>query len=498
MSHAIGARLQGVGLTLNGKAILKNINLEFPASSNTALLGVNGAGKSQLLKILVGERWPDPDDRGQMIYVDARAKVLEKRDILARIALVSGERQDKYLRYDWNFSVQRVVGTGCHGDDRPIVNLSAIERRRVTKLLQRWDLWHLRRRRFLTLSYGERRRVLLARALAVRPKLLLLDEPFNGLDDASRHTLDRELRHLAKARITVIVTGHRAEDIPRAFTRIVVLKSGRVQHDGLRCALVTRSLQESPEKPRLATVAMVKSHKRRRMPLVTLRNASLYRDYRPVLRGVNWVIGPQENWAIVGANGSGKSSLLRCLYGDLPIALGGVLERRGHAPGVHIEEWRRRIGLVSPELQAEYLDDVTLLELVVSGIRASIGLDFPATAAERSLAAQALQTVGLICDYGRPVARFSYGQRRLALFARAIVRHPEALLLDEPLTGLDTVWRVHVRTLLSHLAQGGMQLVMATHHRTDLIPEITHVMGLKNGSATVGRRADTGYFSPLM
>ena len=498
MSCAIGARLTHVRLMLNDNAILKNISLEFAASSNTALLGVNGAGKSQLLKILVGERWPDPDGRGQITYTDARGKVLEKSDILSKIALVSGERQDKYLRYDWTFSVQRVVGPGCLGGDRPIVKLSAIERRRVTKLLQRWDVWHLRRRLFLTLSYGERRRVLLARALAAQPGLLLLDEPFNGLDDSSRRTLDRELRRLSKARITVIVTGHRAEDIPRVFTRIVVLKSGRVHHDGARCALVTRSLQESPVKPRLATVAIVKNHKHRSMPLVTLRNASLYRDYRPVLCGVNWVIGPHENWAIVGANGSGKSSLLRCLYGDLPIALGGVLERRGHAPGVHIEQWRRRIGLVSPELQAEYLDDVTLLELVVSGIRASVGLDFPATAAERSLAAQALQTVGLVCNSERALKGLSYGQRRLALFARAIVRRPEALLLDEPLTGLDTVWRVHMRALLSHLAQGGMQLVMATHHRTDLIPEITHAMGLKNGSATVGRRADTGYFSPLM
>src|SRR5208282_6084818 len=97
--------------------------------------------------------------------------------------------------------------------------------------------------------------------------------------------------------------------------------------------------------------------------LVELRAVDLYRDYRPVLRDLYWTIGPGEHWAIVGRNGSGKSTLLRFLYGDLSAALGGHVVRRGHPAGTHIESWRRRIGFVSPELQAEYLDHISVADL---------------------------------------------------------------------------------------------------------------------------------------
>ena len=486
----VGVRLERVSLELGGRRVLRALDLDVAPGERVLLLGANGAGKTQFLKLLAGERWPTPRSgrpragREARRYRDARGRARQLPDLLPRIALIGGERQDKYLRYEWNFSVQRVVGTGCHGSDRPLAPLTPAEARRVRGMLRRLGLWRLRRRRFLALSYGERRLVLLARALAGRPRLLLLDEPYNGLDRRCRALLDRDLERLARTPLTIVLAAHRRADAPPCFERALVLERGHLVHDGARTAVRGAWLTQTAPRARAApSRAQRAAVARSGEPLLELDHVDLYRDYRPVLRGLNWRLAPGEHWAVLGANGSGKSTLLSCLYGDLPAALGGEVRRRGHARGTPLSGWRQRIGLVSPELQADYFERLTLLEFVASGRRASIGLAWPASARERAAARAALKRAGLKVDPRRDARDLSYGQRRLALVARALVRRPEALLLDEPLTGLDAPTRVRLLRLLERLADEGVQLVVAAHHATDLPRAINRLLVLRGGRA---------------
>jgi molybdate transport system ATP-binding protein len=509
----LGVELERVKLVLGGRAVLRDATLAVEPGAKCLLLGANGAGKTQLLKLLAAERWPTPTGRERRVYRDGAGETLGIPEILDRVAFVGGERQDKYVRYEWDFTVQTVVGTGCHGVERPLRALRAEERARVRALLRRFDLWGLRRRRFLTLSYGERRLTLLARALAARPGLLLLDEPYNGLDATARATLDRELARLARSRTTIVVSAHRAEDAPDGYGLVFVVEAGRVSYAGPRAAAPGEWLREAaaagePTAParrsraaatpapsgvaaareigtRARDAARTNGLVSGAAPLIRLRGVDLHRDYRPVLSGLDWDVARGEHWAIVGANGSGKSTLLRFLYGEFPAALGGIVERLGHEPGTHLEEWRRRVAFVSPELQADYRDRVTVEELVVSGLRASVGLGEPPTVTERRRARAALRRCGIVDWAKRPFHELSYGQRRLALLARALVLRPELLLLDEPLTGLDAAWRARVRALLSAVAAEGTQLLMAVHHAEDRVPEVRRVLQLRNGRATV-------------
>lgn len=502
----IGVQLEHVSLELGGRRVLRDVALDVPPGAKLLLLGANGAGKTQLLKLLAGERWPTPTRarRERREYVDARGRALALPDLLPRIAFVGGERQDKYHRYEWNFAVEYVVGTGCHGTDRQLQPLTAAERTRVRGVLRRLGLEPLRERRFLTLSYGERRLVLLARALAGRPRLLLLDEPYNGLDTRARTVLGRELTRLARTQLTIVTSAHRAEDAPGAFREVAVIERGRVAYRGPRArapaawlappatdATAVPKAASSPRGSGRATPSSPRAPRARGQalpPFVALRGVDLYRDWRPVLANLDWTIAAGEHWAIVGPNGAGKSTLLKLLYGDLHAALGGVVERRGHPPGSHVQDWRRRVGWVSPELQGEYLDDLSVAEVVASGLRSSIGLLAPASARELARARGALARVGLASAAARRFRALSYGQRRLALVARALVHAPEALLLDEPLTGLDAPARARMRRLLSRLARDGVQLVVAVHHPEDLVPEIRRVLRLRNGRAIAGTR----------
>jgi molybdate transport system ATP-binding protein len=206
-------------------------------------------------------------------------------------------------------------------------------------------------------------------------------------------------------------------------------------------------------------------------------------EYRAVLKQVNWQLRRGRHWAVFGANGAGKSSFLKLLYGDLAPALGGRIERAGCPPGTHISEWKRRVGLVSPELQTTYLVDVSVLELIASGRHSSIGLVDSMTRAEERSAHKWLEFFELTSFAQRRPRELSYGQLRRALIARAMAADAEILLLDEPLTGLDPAQRAAMKRLLQRLMQRHVTVVAAVHHAEDLPQGVAHALHLHNRRA---------------
>jgi molybdate transport system ATP-binding protein len=215
--------------------------------------------------------------------------------------------------------------------------------------------------------------------------------------------------------------------------------------------------------------------------LLRLSKVALFRDYRPVLRSFDWQVASGEHWAIVGANGSGKSTLLLLLYGDLHPALGGRIERAGLPAGMPISEWKRQVGYVSPELQADYFLAPSIEHLVASGRYASVGLNQPLSAADRRAVKPWLGFFALESVRERRPRQVSYGQLRLALLARAMVNKPRLLLLDEPFTGLDPALHAYVMAALQRLAQAGVQLIIAVHDAADLAPAISKLLKIGAG-----------------
>src|ERR1700722_15481773 len=205
----IGVQLRGVGLKRADRSILRDINWKIRPGQRWVLAGANGAGKTQLMKLVAGSVWPTPGAGASRRYLWRGEVWASPRLVQEAIAYIGAERQDKYERYAWNHTVRQIVGTGIHRSDIPLDALSGADERRIGRLLARLAIGHLSERAFLSLSYGERRLTLLARALAARPGLLLLDELLNGLDADNQKRALSWLDRSAASRLPWILATHR-------------------------------------------------------------------------------------------------------------------------------------------------------------------------------------------------------------------------------------------------------------------------------------------------
>jgi molybdate transport system ATP-binding protein len=463
--------LSRCSLILDGHVVLDDIDFALHPGERWALVGPNGSGKTLLLKMLRGDVWPTPTGR------ERRTSRLDKE----HIAYVGPERQDKYVRYGWNLTVAQVVTTGLFDEDIPLTKPSRSQQQRVVRVLKRFGMWGLRRRRMLALSYGQRRLALVARAFVGDARVLLLDEVFNGLDARAREKLRRALQR-PRGGHEWILTSHRPKELPMNVTGVARIEGGRIVGKGRRegQSALRRRIELPTGPARTMNVSGSST-------LVSISHADIYRDYRLVIRDLNWTLRSGEHWAVLGANGAGKSTLLSLLYGDLHPALGGTIERAGLSAGERIEDWKRRVAWVSPELQADHFAAHSLEEVVISGRYASIGLNDPPTAADRRSARRWLEYFGIAALRERGPRSVSYGQMRLALLARAMVNDPELLLLDEPCTGLDGDVRARVLHEIERLARGGTQIVMAVHDVEDIVPAVRHVLQLKGNARWVAK-----------
>ena len=220
-----------------------------------------------------------------------------------------------------------------------------------------------------------------------------------------------------------------------------------------------------------------------RESLVSLRRASAWREGARVLQDISLDVRRGDCWLVHGANGSGKSSLIQMLYGDLGVASGGSIARVGIEPGVPLRSFQQRVGLIAPELQAIYPRHLSVLDLVASGMHASIGLNSGPLEHEQTRARRALRRVSAAALAQRTVRTLSYGQLRRVLFARALINEPDILLLDEPYAGLDARTRSALRSLVERAMADGTTIVMTTHHLDEWPLRATHEIELARGRA---------------
>jgi molybdate transport system ATP-binding protein len=460
--------LEHVDVDLLGSPVLHDITWRIARGEHWGIVGANGSGKSTLLGLISGAVWPAPD-RGTRRYDFGDGAETDAVRARNEIVLVGHELQDRYARLSWNFTAVDVVLSGIYRTDVPRRRPSAAERQRALVVLQRLNCDGLAKRKFLELSRGEQRRVLIARAVAFEPTILLLDEPASGLDRAARTELAAMLA-LVAAECTLVATAHVPEDLPPVIPRYLTIAGGRIVATE-RARPVTRAPAEGtraqePRRPNPASATTA---------LIALDAADVWLAGRRVLAEITWLLKAGEHWLVTGPNGSGKSSLLRLLHGQLRPALGGTVAWPAFGNPRDIWELRKHVAWVAPELQAAYRYPSTVRACIASGFTSSIGQTRRVSAAEAGRIEQLLAELELEALAERPLATLSYGQVRRALIARALATKPRVLLLDEPWEGLDAPMAALFNRTLDRMAAHGTQLVCASHldaHREHFTHEL--------------------------
>ena len=358
---------------------------------------------------------------------------------------------------------------------QPIAPLSEIE-----QLFEMLNLTDILDKSIIFLSSGELRKFLLIKVILTHPKLLIVDNPYIGLDSASRKSLDAMFSSMAKINgMQLLLLLSNPADVPEIVTHVMPVKDmecmgARTRQEFIAdTALHTQLFNYSSVEPVLPEKLREASEHQ-----VTFRmeDVNIVCGNRTILKNVDWELKNGEKWALTGPNGSGKSTLLSLVYADNPKSYSNTLYLfdRKRGTGESIWDIKSRIGYVSPEMHLYFMEDIPLLRIVASGFFDSIGVFRKCTPEQETIAMEWIKCFGIEDIAHRSFLSLSSGEQRLALLARAFVKDPDLIILDEPLHGLDVANKERASKIIeSFCDRKGKTLVYVTHYTHEIPQAVT-------------------------
>jgi molybdate transport system ATP-binding protein len=481
--------LQKVSNRLWDKPILKNITWSTKFGQSWAILGPNGAGKSTLIKVILGQLpYCGTIKRDEQIYTfDKIAHVsLEQQKIL----VAREEKKDRYEEYS---------GKEQHYlSGHKFIDPEGKQTEKLLKTAVQLGIGSILEKPLRYFSNGETRKTLIAKALLADPKLLILDEPFDGLDSESAEWLSKSISGLIQSGLAVWLVSHSFEELVPEIEHVLCLKSGKIFAQGFRSKVMSMenldrlyaedervgnlrvNTENTEEKfERLIPQKVPESTAKNKKPpsIILMRDVNVRYGENVVLEKFNWSVYQGENWKIIGPNGAGKSTLLSLISGDNLQAYSNQIYLFGKRRGTGESVWdiKQLIGMVSPEFQVRYRESISVLNVVLSGFFDTIGFYQTASETQKKIALNWMEFLEINELAEQDYTRLSYGQQRLILIARAMVKSPPLLILDEPCQGLDRTNRNRVLELIEHIClDSATQILYVTHIKTDQLNCLRH------------------------
>jgi molybdate transport system ATP-binding protein len=505
--------LDNITVRLPNRLILEDSSWKIHADEHWAILGPNGSGKTTLVRSLWGgvplrsgkivfDFLGLHSEDGQFPPLEAIGHVsLEMQQRLMEQEDLQEEYRDYAEKEGEGSTAREVVFSGVLAG-RPLQAEDEARLGEVTRLL---GLSPILSRPIRSLSTGEMRKVIVARALMKSPRLLILDEPFEGLDEKARDLLARAINRLMTEPMRVILVAHRLEEIVPNITHVLLVKDGRLFRRGPKEEILTSenltqlygcSLRVGNNNGAYFLTYGEESGAAEELPgecrevlpegskaLIEMRDTTVSYGGLVALDRINWVMGRTENWAILGPNGAGKSTLVKLILGENLQAYANQIFLFGQRKGSGESIWdiKKRIGIVSAELQVQYRKRISASEVIASGFYDSIGLYRPPTPNQMEAVSRWADFLDIKELAKEPFNQLSFGQRRMILLARAMVKGPVLLIADEPCHGLDVANRAKILRVLEKIGRTRTKLLYLTDRRDEILSCITHLMRLEKG-----------------
>ncbi|MDI3322665.1 ATP-binding cassette domain-containing protein [Pinibacter soli] len=481
--------VNNIKITWLGKAVLDDISFTLNKGEHLMITGVSGSGKTLLAKAIAGKIFHE----GTIAFHDTNGNAAQPHIIMVDQHYHFKNRSNVstfYYQQRFNSMDAQDAATVREELENCIsavqtVNYASPETDNYLSLLEKFDMAHRIDAPLLQLSSGEHKRFQIIKTLLQKPDVLILDEPFVGLDIETRKKLKALINELAANGTTFIIICDHA-DIPSAITHVAYLQDGHLKEfapassfDSLPTVasntITKKAIPSSPLTPDFSTT-------------IEMKNVSVKYGGKQILHNIDWKVNRGEKWLLKGHNGAGKSTLLSLITGDNPQAYANEIylfdKRRGS--GESIWDIKKNIGYVSPELQWYFDNTVNCFQAVASGLFDTIGLFKHINKEQEEQVNKWLDYFELTAYGSKLLSALSASQQRLALLARAMVKNPPLLILDEPCQGLDQLQKNNFIELVDALCEDDQRTLIYVSHYAEEVPEaVNKMILLEHGKATI-------------
>lgn len=465
-----------LSVKLQGCTLLDGVSFSLESTQHLAIVGASGSGKTTLAKVIAGKVF----HHGQVELASKPVIIFVEQHYHFK---TRSNTQDFYYQQRYNSSDNNDALTV--EEELQLVSTDTIK---INALLSELQMQHRKESPLLHLSSGEHKRFQLIKALLSNADILILDEPFVGLDSTSRKKLNKILFSVAVSGTQIICVTD-ANEIPDCITDIAFLENGKLKQFTIRESFKFSKENLSADYQSFYSFpAFTNKEAKHFTDAVKMDNVSITYGEKKVLDNISWTVKQGERWLLKGHNGAGKSTLLSLIYGDNPQAYANTIylfdKKRGS--GESIWDIKKNIGYVSPELQWYFDTNTTVYHAIGSGFYDTIGLFRKLTVEQHRILEQWLDLLRLSHVTHKPLSTISASEQRLTLLLRALVKDPPLLLLDEPCQGLDENQIQYFVQLIDDLCiQLNKTLIYISHYDHEIPSCIDKVIELKKGKQNI-------------
>jgi molybdate transport system ATP-binding protein len=347
-------------------------------------------------------------------------------------------------------------------------DLSIIELINEEEIHDRVEVDKINNKRLRSMSSGEQKKALLAYCLYKNPDYIVLDNPFDNLDVASQASLGGLLKNAGEHASLIQIINRKTDVLPFITNAVSIDDKNKITYYKSVEEYLHQQKNESIVFPNNVPQPL-HDYEIKSDALVVFNKINVAYNERPIVKDISWKINAGEFWQLIGPNGSGKSTLLTLITGDNPKGYGQDLTLFGMKKGTGETVWdiKQNVGYFTPSMTDLFSKNHTLQGMVVSGLFDSIGLYVIPAEAHLQVANEWLQLIEMDHLKNISFSKLSLGQQRLALIARAMIKHPPLLILDEPTSGLDDYHVSLVTSLINKIAAESRTAILYVSHRRE-------------------------------
>lgn len=465
-----------VSVILNNHKLVDDICLQIDNNEQWAIIGESGSGKTTLGKAIC-----------KQVFHHGTISFKHNSAHTPKVVFVDQQHQFKNKQNIQQFYHQQRFNS-C--DTEETLTVAEILDDLIMESNKEWisffGLGHLLNKPMIQLSNGENKRLQLLIAISENPSLMVLDNPFIGLDKDGRRLLQIALQQLIKKGLKIILICN-PKDLPDCISHLAVLEKGKLIYNGPKEIVLASNSYSTAEKRTNSNHSLIDTYTLSNTNFETAvecKQVTIRYKEQNILDNINFTILKGEKWCVSGPNGSGKSTLLSLITADNPQGFANSIwlfdKRKGS--GESIWDIKKKIGHVSPELHLFFEKGIEVREAVASGLYDTIGLFKKISPDDENIIAKWMVITGIDALKHKRLYQLSLGEQRLVMLTRALVKSPPLLILDEPCQGLDETQTEKIKSIIEAISFiKDLTLIYVSHYRDDIPRTINKFLHLENG-----------------